>query len=182
MNGYRISQAAQETGLTASSLRFYEQQGIVVPDRAPNGYRRYDERSLSSLRFIARAKRLGLTLGEAAELLDDEACAPVQTRMKAMVGDRLDRTQEQVADLIAFSAELQRAAARLDRHTPVGACDDTCGCTADAADVGLPIVQLVPLAAAEHPHIACSLEPAGVPARISSWRSLLDRAHGREPI
>ena len=39
MNGYRISEAARATGFSLSALRFYEQEGVVVPERTSTGYR-----------------------------------------------------------------------------------------------------------------------------------------------
>jgi DNA-binding transcriptional MerR regulator len=185
MDGYRISDAARETGFSASALRFYEQQGIVVPERSGNGYRTYDERSIASLRFISRSKRLGLSLAETAELLallDDDACDPVQSRMSSMVSDRIDRAQEQVADLVEFTAELQRVAARLGSHTPDGACDDACGCTTDSASTALAVVQPVALAGLEQAHISCSLDAGSVGGRLDHWKDMLTEGVRRETI
>ena len=183
MDGYRISEAAREAGFSASALRFYEQQGIVVPERAENGYRRYDERSIGSLRFIARAKRLGLTLDETAELLallDDDDCAPVQSRMRSMVKARIDEAQDQVADLVAFTAELQRVASRLGTHTPHGPCDDGCGCTTEPAGRDLQVVDSVPLAGGADGHVACSLDADAVEGRLADWNRVLAQAIERE--
>ena len=81
MNAHRtISEAAARTGFTASALRFYESAGLVTPARTAAGYRTYDDHSIDRLRFIARAKHLGLSLGEITELVqlwDGDRCAPV---------------------------------------------------------------------------------------------------------
>src|SRR5690606_27997455 len=61
MEGLTIARAAEETGFTPSALRFYEGLGLVNPARTPAGYRTYGPDSLAVLRFIARAKRLGLS-------------------------------------------------------------------------------------------------------------------------
>ncbi|MFV2063892.1 MAG: MerR family transcriptional regulator [Chloroflexota bacterium] len=185
MDGYRISEAARETGFSASALRFYEQQGIVVPERTDNGYRSYDERAMGALRFIARAKRLGLSLEETAELLallDEDECGPIQSRMRSMVSQRIDQAHEQVTDLVSFTAELQRVAARLGTHTPHGPCDGTCGCTADQPATALPVMNSVPRAGPGNEHIACSLEPGSVDGRITEWRYLLGNATAREEL
>jgi DNA-binding transcriptional MerR regulator len=134
MDGYSISQVAERTGFPATTLRFYEQAGLVRPDRSPAGYRRYDDEQVELLSFIARAKRLGLSLEEISELLGllgDDECAPVQGRLRQLVDCRLAEARAQVAELEAFTAELERVAVTLDTHTPDGPCDDTCGCTAD---------------------------------------------------
>ena len=81
MEGLTISKVAEETGFSPSALRFYEGHGLITPARTRAGYRTYDPASVETLRFIARAKRLGLSLDEIRDLvvlLDDRRCAPVQ--------------------------------------------------------------------------------------------------------
>ena len=116
-----ISKVAQETGFSPSALRFYEDAGLITPARPPAGYRTYDAASIETLRFIARAKRLGLSLDDISDLVtlfDDRRCEPVQERLRALLGAKIVEAQDQVATLIAFTAQLQSAAARLDTHTP----------------------------------------------------------------
>ena len=82
----------------------------------------------------ARAKAFGLSLDEITEVLDllaEERCEPVQSRLRGLVGDKIADTQGRIAELVAFTAELQHVAASLSLHTPDGPCDDTCGCTTD---------------------------------------------------
>lgn len=134
MDGLKISDAARATGFTASALRFYEKAGVVVPERTPAGYRSYGKRDLETLRFVARAKRLGLSLEDVTdllELLEEDACAPVQERIRLLVTAQIVRAEDRIADLVAFTARLRTAAARLGLHTPDGACDDRCGCRTD---------------------------------------------------
>ena len=83
MEGLTISEVAKETGFSPSALRYYEGHGLITPARTPAGYRNYDAASIETLRFIARAKHLGLSLDEISDLvvlLDDRRCAPVQDR------------------------------------------------------------------------------------------------------
>jgi len=134
VDGYSISQVAQRTGFPASTLRFYEQSGLVRPERTPAGYRSYDDRHIELLSFISRAKGFGLSLDEITELLallDDERCAPVQGRLRDLVETKIADAQAKVAELEAFTAELRRVAATLGARTPDGPCDDSCGCTTD---------------------------------------------------
>ena len=87
-----ISEVAQRTGFTASALRFYEAAGLVSPARTPAGYRDYREADILALRFIGRAKRLGLTLEEIAEivpLLDAQRCEPVQDQLRSFVLEKI---------------------------------------------------------------------------------------------
>ena len=60
----RISDLAARSGFTTSTLRYYEQVGLLAAtQRSSGGYRLYDEAALVRLRFIDRAKQLGLPPG-----------------------------------------------------------------------------------------------------------------------
>jgi MerR family redox-sensitive transcriptional activator SoxR len=63
MDTMTIADAAGATGFSASALRFYETAGLVTPARTAAGYRTYADDDLARLRFIGRAKRLGLSFG-----------------------------------------------------------------------------------------------------------------------
>ncbi|MEU2086299.1 MerR family transcriptional regulator [Streptomyces albus] len=56
----RIAEAAQRTGTTPRLLRYYEQQGLLVPGRSGNGYREYDEGALGRIVQIRDLLRAGL--------------------------------------------------------------------------------------------------------------------------
>ena len=186
MDGLKISEAARVTGFTVSALRFYEKEGVVVPERTTTGYRAYGDDHLESLRFVARGKQLGLSLEditELLELLDAEECAPVQTRIRHLVGERIGQAQEQIAELVAFTSQLQTAAARLGVHTPDGACDDDCGCRSEphqaaAVDRG----RLIPLTGSTGQEIACSLQPDSVGERLQDWQRVLQSATTRTSV
>jgi MerR family copper efflux transcriptional regulator len=184
MDGYSISQASERTGFPPSTLRFYEQSGLVRPNRTPTGYRSYDDGHLEVLAFIGRAKGFGLALDEITELLsllDEEQCAPVQDRLRDLVGAKITDAQERIAELVAFTAELQRVSATLTHHTPDGPCDDACGCTSDHGQG----VTRVPLStkpeAGPGAPIACTLAPEQVGGRVADWQAILALATSREP-
>ena len=66
-----ISQAAAASGLPVKTLRYYEQQGLVVPERQPgNSYRAYTPGQVERLRMLQRARAAGLSLAECRRLLD----------------------------------------------------------------------------------------------------------------
>lgn len=70
MSTHTIGQVAERTGFSASTLRYYEQHGVLEPvGRTDAGYRLYDHTSLGRLGFISRAKQLGCTL-PAGEMTD----------------------------------------------------------------------------------------------------------------
>jgi len=66
----RIGEAARAAELDPRTLRYYEGIGLVRPSgRTAAGYRLYTEREVEALRFVRRARALGLSLREARELL-----------------------------------------------------------------------------------------------------------------
>jgi DNA-binding transcriptional MerR regulator len=68
-----IGQLARKTGVRTSTLRFYEEQGLLVPVRRNEaGYRLYTPQAEQVLRFIQRAQRLGFSLGDIHILLHAE--------------------------------------------------------------------------------------------------------------
>jgi DNA-binding transcriptional MerR regulator len=190
--GLRIKEVADASGFTAATLRYYEQIGLLPEaSRTPAGYRVYDQRTLDRLAFIARAKQLGCSLDEITGLTtawDGGQCGPIQDQLRQLVAGKLTAAQNQIAELVTFSAELQQAATALERHRPDGACDSECGCVSDPNDTG-PVaaaVQAVSLsakpAAAGEPPIACTLPAGSMKGRIDDWRSLLSHVEHREPI
>jgi len=201
MGTYRISQLAGPTGFSPSTLRYYEQVGLLSAGRSGNGYRVYGEAEVARLRFIARAKRLGLPLGEIRELIsawDGGRCGRVKARLTEMLDARSRAATRQIAELIAFDAELSHARNGLAGATPAGPCDDGCGCIAgpdglghrgpapDAsqavggpslADAGRPAQ-----AGTGGPRIACTLGAGDMAGRVREWTDVLGLAAGRTEI
>jgi DNA-binding transcriptional MerR regulator len=129
---YTISEAAERSGFSASALRYYEGIGLVEPAvRTPAGYRLYDDDTLTRLGFVARAKHLGCSLDEIADLLDiweDQRCEPVQKRFHDLVTAKLAAAERQIAELTALNAQLRDVAAHLARPPVDGPCDAGCAC------------------------------------------------------
>ncbi|MEV5761843.1 MerR family transcriptional regulator [Streptomyces tendae] len=100
----RIGEAAQRSGTTPRLLRYYEQQGLIVPGRSENGYREYDE---SVLGRIAQIRDL-LTAGLPTRLIKQVLpCIPTPRSGIRFSG----LTAEMVALL---EAEQARLTARID--------------------------------------------------------------------
>lgn len=57
----RIGELSRRTGIPARMLRYYEEQGLLHPDRAANGYRAYDEAALYRAQQIRGLLDSGLT-------------------------------------------------------------------------------------------------------------------------
>lgn len=69
---YSISDLAQEFDLTTRAIRFYEDMGLLQPERAGTGGRSriYSAKDRTRLKLTLRAKRLGFSLTEAKEIID----------------------------------------------------------------------------------------------------------------
>jgi DNA-binding transcriptional MerR regulator len=65
----RIGELARRAGTTTRALRYYEERGLLAPDRRPSGYREYDERSVVTVRRIQVLLAAGLPSAVIAEIL-----------------------------------------------------------------------------------------------------------------
>ena len=178
-SGLRIADVARRSGFTPATLRYYEEIGVLpAAPRTDGGYRAYDERTLERLAFISRAKQLGCSLEEIAELSvawDGGECGPVQDRLRGLVAEKLAAAQAEIVELMTLTAELRTAAAALERHRPVGTCDDACGCvTADPAGGATTAVTLTAKPQMDtEVHIACTLDAGRMTDRLAAWNRLL---------
>ena len=64
-----IGTAARQSELPAKTIRYYEEIGLVAPDRAENGYRDYGDADIHKLRFIQRSRSLGFSIEECRQLM-----------------------------------------------------------------------------------------------------------------
>ena len=71
LSTHSISELAEEFDITPRAIRFYEDRGLLAPERRGNGVVRvYSARDRTRLKLTLRGKRLGLTLSEIRELID----------------------------------------------------------------------------------------------------------------
>ena len=106
-----ISTTASMTGLPAKTIRSYEEIGLVVPDRSPNGYRRYDADHVHRLAFIQRARGLGFGIDECRGLLslyDDKHRASAD--VKRIAEEKIEEIDRKLAELNAMRATLTHLA------------------------------------------------------------------------
>ena len=109
-----ISQAARQSGLSAKTIRYYEDIQLVAPAaRAQNGYRQYDGKSVEELRFLARARDVGFDLEESRQLLELQRNPSRQSRhARAMVMATSRKLQDRIEQLAAMQKELLALASR----------------------------------------------------------------------
>ncbi|MET7455205.1 heavy metal-responsive transcriptional regulator [Streptomyces sp. NPDC005574] len=193
MTTYRISQLAERSGVPATTLRFYEDVGLLPADRTPSGYRVYGEDAVERLAFISSAKLLGLALEEIRELLDvreEGVCASVRERMLPLVAERIVGTDGRIAELRAFAAHLAGVHTDLSGPAPAGACGPDCGCTTTgpAPAAGPVPITLSPTRSSldtepwRDAPVACTLSGAELGERTERWQQLVGKADRREEI
>ena len=64
-----IGEASDRSGLPAKTIRYYEDIGLIRPDRTENGYRDYGSADVHKLRFLQRSRGLGFSVEECRQLL-----------------------------------------------------------------------------------------------------------------
>jgi DNA-binding transcriptional MerR regulator len=118
----RIGEVARLTGLTTTTIRYYEGIGLApAPTRTPNRYRDYGPEAVERLRFIRDAQASGLTLSEVASVLElraqgESTCHHVIELMERHLAEvdlrmeRLRASRELYAGLIARAKRLDPAA------------------------------------------------------------------------
>ena len=112
---YSISDLARELDITTRAIRFYEEQGLLAPER--RGQERiYTPKDLVTLKLILRGKRIGFSLAECKELIDlyDPASGnrkQLETSM-AKIAARRAQLQQQLLDIQQMQLELDTAEER----------------------------------------------------------------------
>jgi MerR family redox-sensitive transcriptional activator SoxR len=99
-----IGEVSKRSGVAASALRFYEERGLIVSERAGSGHRRYPRTVLRRIAFIVFAQRIGLTLDEIGDELDKlpPDRAPTRrdwSRLSSGWAARIDRRIEELERL-----------------------------------------------------------------------------------
>jgi Cu(I)-responsive transcriptional regulator len=96
----QIKQLATVTGVSAKTIRYYEDIGLVQPLRSANGYRTFRESDVHKLAFLGRSRALGFTIEDCRNLLalwDDQDRASADVR--AIAKDHLEQIERKIADL-----------------------------------------------------------------------------------
>ena len=108
---YTIGELAGEFGVSTRTLRHYEEQGIVAPQR--KGQRRiYSRRDRGRLRLALQGKRVGFSLAEIREMLD---LYDLKDGQVAQLRFARARFGERIADLVAQRREIDIAVAELEK-------------------------------------------------------------------
>jgi DNA-binding transcriptional MerR regulator len=135
--GLRSGQVAVAAGVNLQTLRYYERRGLLdKPHRTIGGHRLYPPETVTVLRVIKTAQRLGFTLGEVSDLLaagvhrhGRRRDSGLQSRAEA----KLAEVERKIADLVVIRETLREA---VD-----AGCDDLLTC-AGSPGCPLPFAEL----------------------------------------
>lgn len=108
MERMRIGQVVQETGLSASTLRYYEREGLVSVARDGAGRRLYDAQDVSWIRFLQRLRAASMPIGLMRRYAQLRKAGPSTLR------ERLELLCDYEADVRSRIAELSTHADALD--------------------------------------------------------------------
>lgn len=126
-----ISQLARTSGVAAKTIRYYEQVGVLPkPRRTAAGYRQYDQAGVQRLRFVRRARSLGLPLRDVKALIvtvDAGSRLALRPRLRALVRRQLGAVRHQSIELRLLQRQLEQVLHRL-LTTPRGQHRDGCRC------------------------------------------------------
>jgi DNA-binding transcriptional MerR regulator len=114
---YSISQLAQEFDVTTRTIRFYEDQGLLEPQR--DGSRIYTRRDRVRLMLILRGKRIGLSLLEIRELFDlYDAASNDEPQLREFIrilSRKEQQLQEQLDDIRVVMGEISQIRSQCEK-------------------------------------------------------------------
>ncbi|MEU9738396.1 MerR family transcriptional regulator [Micromonospora chersina] len=136
-SGLRSGQLADAAGVNLQTLRYYERRGLLTaPPRSPGGHRLYPADTVTLLRVIKTAQRLGFTLAEVADLLDagrHRHRGRPDNGLQARAREKLVEVEQRLADLTVIRDTLRAAIS--------AGCDDLVAC-AGSSCCPLPFAEL----------------------------------------
>lgn len=105
MTSLTIAEAAERTGLTAHTLRYYERDGLLLHavDRAPSGHRRYTEADLRWIEMVTRLRSTGMPIRDVR-------------RYAGLVRDGDGNESDRLALLLAHREVVERQLAEVTSH------------------------------------------------------------------
>lgn len=102
-----IAEVAKAAALPAKTIRYYEDIGLIRPQRGANGYRHFRDSDLHKLVFLGRARSLGFSIEDCRALLalyEDQSRASGD--VKALAVQHLQQVRAKMAELQAMEATL----------------------------------------------------------------------------
>ncbi|AIS58101.1 MerR family transcriptional regulator [Vibrio coralliilyticus] len=116
METYKISELAKEFDITTRSIRFYEDMGLIQPERK-GSMRIYQRRDRVRLKLILRGKRLGFSLAEIRDLLELYDTNQIDTqliKMLKIIDEKEAVLKRQLEDITIVLDDLNTARQRCE--------------------------------------------------------------------
>jgi DNA-binding transcriptional MerR regulator len=144
----RISELADRVGVPTSTVRYYERIGLLgVPARTGSGYRDYGEDSATHLLFVHRARRMGLSCEQIADLLPiwgGANCTAAHARVGRLIDEKQAEISERINELAEFARQLHEVRVALDASPPDEACRSDLSCCVPSGDIHMVQLELAP--------------------------------------
>lgn len=136
--GSTVKDVADRVGLPSRTVRYYDSIGLVRADeRSAAGYRLYGAEEEARLRFVLRAKRLGLSLDEIRGLMTaaESGCGSTVPELERLLVHKIEEIDEKIAELTTFRDRLMEYRAA-KQTTTAGCCSHGkfCGCLDDVPE------------------------------------------------
>jgi len=117
-----IGEVAKTSGVAAKTIRYYEEIGVLPPPRrTASGYRLYDQPGVERLRFIRRARVLGLPLQQLKTLtptLNGQRRPGFRPRLLTLVREQLAAVRERIVELELHRQQLEEIVHRIETAGP----------------------------------------------------------------
>jgi DNA-binding transcriptional MerR regulator len=103
-----IGELAKQSGYTTSAIRYYEAEGLIIPEqRTASGYRLYQPEAIVTLSFIKRAQQLGFSLQDIRQLLAFQEGAQLESQsLLTLVEERFLEIERHVTNLLIQRHEM----------------------------------------------------------------------------
>ena len=121
---FTIGELARMAEIPATTVRYYERIGLLVPDnRSQGNYRLYSQASLHRLKFIRAAQATGFTLDDVNRLLGNATGrAPSCREVQSLIEGRLSQIDDRLRDLRHVQRVLKSSLEACKREVQTGCC------------------------------------------------------------
>ena len=111
---YKIGEIAARLDISPRTLRFYEEQQLIIPDmKSDGGYRLYSEESVDKISFIRTLRNLGLSVHEIKKILDakleGDSAFQRQQKILKILQDFLLETKKKIELLSKVASDIEDA-------------------------------------------------------------------------
>lgn len=108
----KIQEVAKEFNVSTRTIRYYEELGLLYPNRSSTNQRTFTKKELAKLKLIFRGKRYGFSLEEIKEmvlLFDDDRTGIQQLERTVEYGEeKIQEIDNKIAELVQMKKELQQ--------------------------------------------------------------------------